>query len=58
MLVKDLIVELQKLDRELPVYLRDWSEGYNADGILNKIRVEDDWGTTPGRPKRVVFDSE
>ena len=56
MLVKDLIIELQKIDQELPVYLNDWSEGYDVDQPVTSIEIAEEWSTSMGIiPLRVVL---
>ncbi len=52
MLVKDLIVELQKLDQELPVYSNDWNRRHDYVPVT-KVVIAEDIGI--GLPERVLI---
>ena len=60
--VEELISELQKLPRHLPVYMADWNEQYAPDHEVSDISVKpagpQSWGanTRVDQPERVVLE--
>ena len=59
MTVAELIVQLQKLPADLPVYLGDWNEGHAPDhpmDVNDVPMIQPPWATRRGLlPERVVI---